>query len=158
MTTVQNGNTVTFHYKGTLNDGTQFDSSHDRNEPMTATTGQGQLIAGFETALTGMTAGETKTFTVASADAYGEPDSEAVTTLNRDVFPEDFPFTEGMAVPLMGPDGQQIMATLTEFNYDTVTANLNHPLAGQDITFELEVLTVEDTVESTDENTDEDTE
>ena len=72
MTTVTNGSTVTFHYKGTLEDGTQFDSSYDRNEPMTAKTGEGNLIAGFETALEGMTAGDTKTFTVESSEAYAE--------------------------------------------------------------------------------------
>jgi peptidylprolyl isomerase len=145
MTTVSNGSTVTFHYKGTLTDGTEFDSSYERSEPMTATTGQGNLIAGFETALTGMTAGETKTFTVECDDAYGQPDPEATTTLDRTVFPDDFPFEAGMAVPLQGPNGQQIMATLTEVNDTTVTADLNHPLAGQDLTFEIEVLTVEGT-------------
>ena len=71
MTTVQNGSTVTFNYKGTLDDGTEFDSSYNRNEPMTVTTGQGNLIAGFENALTGMTAGENKTFTIEASDAYG---------------------------------------------------------------------------------------
>ncbi len=144
MTTVANGSTVTFHYKGTLTDGTEFDSSYNRNEPMTATTGQGNLIAGFETALTGMTAGETKTFTVECDDAYGQPSPEAVTTLERTVFPDDFLFETGMTVPLQGPNGQ-VIATLTEINDTTVTADLNHPLAGQDLTFEIEVLTVEGT-------------
>jgi peptidylprolyl isomerase len=144
MTTVTNGSTVTFNYKGTLNDGTTFDSSYERNEPMTVTTGQGNLIAGFETALTGMTAGESKTFTVESADAYGDPNPEAFTTLERTVFPDDFPFESGMTVPLQGPNGQ-VIAKLTEITDTTVTADLNHPLAGQDLTFEIEVLTVEGT-------------
>ena len=144
LTTVTNGSTVTFHYKGTLNDGTTFDSSYERNEPMTATTGEGGLIAGFENALTGMTEGETKTFTVESADAYGDHNPEAFTELEKTVFPEDFPFETGMAVPLMGPDGQ-LMATLTEITDTTVTADLNHPLAGKDLTFEIEVITVKET-------------
>lgn len=145
MTTVTNGSTVTLHYKGTLNDGTQFDSSHERNEPMTVTTGQGNLIAGFENALTGMAAGETKTFTIEAAEAYGERNDEAKTTMPRNVFPDDFPFEQGMTVPLMGPGGQQVFGTLTEITDTEVTADLNHPLAGKDLTFEVEVLTVEET-------------
>ena len=143
MTTVTNGSTVTFNYKGTLKDGTTFDSSYERNEPMTTKTGTGNLIAGFEDALTGMTVGETKTFTVESADAYGDPNPEAITTLDKSMFPEDFPFTEGMPIPLTGPGGQQVVAKLVEVKGDTVTADLNHPLAGEDLTFEVEVLTVE---------------
>ena len=145
MTTVQNGSTVTFHYKGTLEDGTQFDSSYDRNEPMTATTGQGNLIAGFETALEGMTEGETKTFTVESSDAYGDRNEEATTTLDKSIFPDDFAFQLGMPLPLMGPDGQQVTAMLSEIQDDTVTADFNHPLAGKDLTFEIEVITVKET-------------
>ena len=145
MTTVQNGSTVTFHYKGTLEDGTQFDSSYDRNEPMTVTTGQGNLIAGFETALEGMTEGETKTFTVESSDAYGDRNEEATTTLDKSIFPDDFTFELGMPLPLMGPDGQQVTAMLSEIQDDTVTADFNHPLAGKDLTFEIEVITIKDT-------------
>jgi peptidylprolyl isomerase len=144
MTTVQNGSTVTLHYKGTLNDGTTFDSSFERNEPMTVTTGQGNLIAGFETALEGMTAGETKTFTIAAENAYGNPNPEAVTTMEKSAFPDDFPFEVGMTVPLMGPNGQ-VISTLTEVTDTEVTCDLNHPLAGKDLTFEVEVITVEET-------------
>jgi peptidylprolyl isomerase len=145
MTTVANGSTVTFHYKGTLEDGTQFDSSYDRNEPMTAKTGEGNLIAGFETALEGMTAGDTKIFTVESSEAYGDRNEEATTTLEKSIFPDDFPFDVGMPLPLMGPDGQQVTAMLSEVQETTVTADFNHPLAGKDLTFELELLTVEGT-------------
>ena len=144
MTTVQNGSTVTLHYKGTLNDGTTFDSSYERNEPMTVTTGQGMLITGFETAIEGMAVGETKTFTIEAADAYGDPNPEAVTTLEKTVFPDDFPFEVGMTVPLQGPNGQ-VISTLTEVTDTEVTCDLNHPLAGKDLTFEVEVVTVEET-------------
>ena len=144
MTTVQNGSTVTFHYKGTLEDGTQFDSSYERDQPMTATTGESGLIAGFETALTGMSAGETKTFTLEPAEAYGDHNPEAFTELEKSVFPEDFPFEAGMTVPLMGTNGQ-VMATLTEIADTTFKADLNHPLAGKVLTFEIEVLEVKET-------------
>ena len=144
MTTVQNGSTVTFHYKGTLEDGTQFDSSYESDQPMTATTGESGLIAGFETALTGMSEGETKTFTLEPAEAYGDHNPEAFTELEKSVFPEDFPFEAGMTVPLMGPNGQ-VMATLTEIADTTVKADLNHPLAGKVLTFEIDVLEVKET-------------
>jgi FKBP-type peptidyl-prolyl cis-trans isomerase 2 len=143
MTTVTNGNTVTLHYKGTLSDGTTFDSSHERNEPMTVTTGQGNLIPGFENALVGMAAGESKTFTIESVNAYGDTNPEAFATLERAAFPEDFPFETGMTIPLQGPHGQ-VSAILTEVTDTEVTCDLNHPLAGQDLTFEVEVITVED--------------
>jgi peptidylprolyl isomerase len=111
---------------------------------MTVTTGQGNLIAGFETALEGMTAGETKTFTIAAENAYGNPNPEAVTTMEKSAFPDDFPFEVGMTVPLMGPNGQ-VISTLTEVTDTEVTCDLNHPLAGKDLTFEVEVITVEET-------------
>ena len=144
MTTVQNGSKVTFHYKGTLADGTEFDSSYSREEPMTATAGQGTLIAGFDAALTGMSAGESKTFTVEAAEAYGEINPDATTELDKEIFPEDFEFTMGMKLPLTGPGGQNFLATLTEINDDTIIADLNHPLAGKDLTFQIEVVNVEE--------------
>ena len=92
MTTVQNGSKVTFHYKGTLKDGSEFDSSYNREEPMTTVAGQGNLIAGFEDALSGMSVGESKTFTVEAAKAYGERDPDATTELEKTIFPDDFEF------------------------------------------------------------------
>lgn len=141
-TTARAGSSVTLHYRGTLNDGTVFDSSHDRNEPMTVTLGAQQLIEGFETNLTGMTQGETKTFTLTPDEAYGDHDPEHTTQLNKSVFPENFDFTTGMTVPLTGPGGQPFLATITEIADQTVTADLNHPMAGKDLTFEVEVLSV----------------
>ncbi len=144
MTTTTNtgATTMTLHYHGTLEDGTVFDSSRDRNEPMTVTLGAGQLIAGFETNLDGMTEGDTKTFTLTPEQAYGDVDPNATTTLERSVFPDDFELTQGMTLPLNGPGGQPFLATITEINTTNVTADLNHPMAGKDITFEVEVLTV----------------
>jgi peptidylprolyl isomerase len=144
MTTITTtgGTTLTLHYHGTLDDGSVFDSSRDRNEPMTVTLGAGQLIEGFETELTGMTEGDTKTFTLAPDQAYGPRDPEATTNLERSMFPGDFEFTTGMTVPLTGPGGRPFIATITEINDTTVTADLNHPMAGKNLTFEVEVLTV----------------
>jgi peptidylprolyl isomerase len=150
-TTINPGDSVTLHYKGTLEDGTVFDSSHDRGEPITVTAGTGQLISGFDTALTGMGAGETKTFTVSPEEAYGPRDENATTTLNKSIFPDDFTFTENMTVPLQGPQGGPILATLTEITGDSIVADLNHPMAGKDLTFEVEVITIAST--TTDEET-----
>lgn len=144
-TTVTKGNVVTLHYRGTLDDGSEFDSSYKRDEPMTVTVGSGQLISGFDKALEGMTQGETKRFTLSPDQAYGEHNPEATTTLERSIFPEDFPLEKDMVVPLDGPGGRSYLATLTELNEDTVTADLNHPMAGKDLTFEIEVLEIETT-------------
>lgn len=141
--TIEAGNTVTLHYTGTLNDGTTFDTSHERNEPISVTVGAGQLIQGFNDALLGMEAGETKTFTLTPDQAYGDRNPEQQAELDRKVFPEDFEFSEGMTVPLTGPGGGHVLATLTEIRDDVVVADLNHPMAGKDLTFEVEVLTVE---------------
>jgi peptidylprolyl isomerase len=112
---------------------------------MTITLGSGQLIEGFEKALNGMTKGETKTLTLAPEEAYGDRDPNANVTLEKEVFPEDFEFTEGMNVSLTGPGGQPFVATITEIADENVTADFNHPMAGKDLTFEIEVLNIEET-------------
>ena len=140
--TVTQGSTVTLHYTGTLEDGTEFDTSRGREEPMTVAIGNGQLIQGFEDALTGMTEGETKTFTIPHNEAYGPRHQEQVTTLGKDIFPGDFQFAEGMTVPLTNQNNETFMVVLTEINENDVTADFNHPLAGKDLTFEVEVITV----------------
>ena len=142
-TTVETGDTITLHYKGTLDDGTEFDNSYERGEPIQVVTGAGQLIEGFDNALKGMASGETKTFTLNPSEAYGERDEEATTTLSRSVFPDEFEFTSGMTVPLSGPGGQPFIATVTEVTDTDIIADLNHPMAGKNLTFEVEVLTVE---------------
>ena len=136
--------TLSIHYVGTLEDGTVFDSSRERGEPMTVTTGAGQLIAGFDNALTTMEEGETKTFTLEPEDAYGHHDPTRTADLDRTMFPEDFEFETGMQIPLTGPGGMPVLSTLLETNDDTVTVDVNHPMAGKTLTFEVEVLNVED--------------
>jgi len=141
--TVSAGDTVTLHYKGTLTDGTQFDNSYERDEPMTVTVGQGQLIAGFDNAVQGMSEGETKTFTLATADAYGEREEGRTTVLTREAFPDDVELNEGNQIPLRGPDGSTFMATVATMDDTTVTFDLNHPMAGKDLTFEVNVLNID---------------
>lgn len=139
---IKKGTSVTLHYRGTLEDGNEFDSSYKRGEPMTITAGEGQLIAGFDDALLGMTKGQSKTVTIEPTEGYGPRDEEAVVSLEKTIFPEDLDLVEGMTVPLTGPGGQSFMARLTSVEDTTVTADLNHPMAGQDLTFEIEVVKI----------------
>jgi len=141
---VCDGNTVNVHYVGTLSDGTEFDNSRTRGEPITVVVGAGQLIAGFNDALIDMSEGETKTFTLAPDEAYGPRYDDRTTTLSRTLFPEDFVFEANMKIPLQGPEGP-VISTLLEAGEDEITLDLNHPMAGKDLTFEVEVLSIEDT-------------
>jgi|TARA_R110000851_G_scaffold200220_3_gene351375 peptidylprolyl isomerase len=140
--TVQDGSKVTLHYKGTYEDGTQFDSSYDRGEPMEVEVGAGQLIQGFNDALVGMSESETKTFTLGPADAYGDVNPDASAELPRTIFPEDFEFEEGQEIPLTTPGGQNVLATITEVKEESIMADLNHPMAGKTLTFEVEVVSL----------------
>jgi peptidylprolyl isomerase len=104
--------------------------------------GVGQLIPGMDAALDGMTTGETKTFTLEAEDAYGERSSDATTEIPTDSFPEEMELTEGLVVPLSGPEGN-LLATVTGVTDGVATFDLNHPLAGKALTFEVEILSVE---------------
>jgi len=152
--TVKTGDTVTLHYRGTFEDGTEFDSSHSRGEPITVTAGVGQLISGFDTALDGMTAGTTKTVTIPPEQAYGDKNPAAFTTLNRSLFPDGFEFVVDKTVPLMGSNGEPVMGTISELTDDEIIVDLNHPMAGKTLNFEIEVVSVTDAAE---EDTDDET-
>ncbi len=153
LTTATEGADATVHYRGTLvEDGSEFDNSHTRGEPITFTVGSGQMIPGFNNAVDGMTVGETKTVTLSPDQAYGDLNPEAKTTFPKSGFPDGVDLREGMAVPLRAPNGQTLIGRLTEFQEDTVTVDLNHPLAGQALQFEIELVEVTTTTTtSTDE-------
>ena len=153
LTTATAGATATVHYRGTLEDGSEFDNSHTRGEPLTFTVGSGQMIPGFDSAVDGMTIGETLTITLTPDQAYGEVNPEAQTTFPKSGFPEGVELVEGMPVPLKTPTGQTAIGRLTEQQEDTATIDLNHPLAGQTLQFEIELVGVTTTTTSTDEET-----
>jgi peptidylprolyl isomerase len=138
--TVATGNVVELHYKGSFPDGTLFDSSYDRGQSIEVTVGNGQLIAGFETALIGMSEGQTKTISLSPDEAYGPTNPEAFNTVSRDQFPSDYAFAEGAPVQGATEDGRPIFATISSFTNEEVTLNLNHPLAGKDLNFEIELV------------------
>ena len=141
--TVEKGNTVSVHYKGTFDDGTEFDSSYTRDEPISFTVGSGQMIQGFDDAVVGMFTGDTKTITLEPEDAYGEADPERTTEMPSSAFPADFDLSQGANVPLMGPGGQHMLGTVKENTAGTVLIDLNHPMAGKDLTFEINLVNID---------------
>ena len=140
--TAMDGSSVKVHYRGTLNDGTVFDSSYDRGETITFTIGAGQMIPGFDSAVNGMTLGEKKTVNLKPEQAYGDRIDEAVRDVPKTSFPDDFEFNNG--VPVEGNvNGNAVRGIIEEVNEDSVTIDFNHPMAGRDLNFEIELVDVD---------------
>ena len=141
MTAAKSGDSVKVHYTGSLDDGTIFDSSRDR-EPLEFTIGSNMVIPGFENAVTDMEPGATKTITIASADAYGPRNPELVHQLERSQIPEGVELTPGAPLQAEGPNGETVLLTVVEVSETNVTLDANHPLAGRDLTFEIELVSI----------------
>ena len=135
----RNGLFVSVDYKGTLGNGEVFDSSHGR-PPLEVQIGADQLIKGFEDALLGMSVNEKKTFTLGPEEAYGLRDDSQLRSFSRSEIPPGMNPEVGQTIGLSAPDGHHIPATITEVTAEQVTIDLNHPLAGQSLTFEIEVV------------------
>ena len=135
-----NGNTVKVHYTGKFDD-TVFDSSKDR-EPLEFTIGKGQLIKGFEGAVVGMSEKESKTVTIPSDEAYGPHRNELVFRVPRGNFPPDIEPREGVILTIKQPDGNSVDVLVVEVTPEAVTLDANHPLAGKDLTFDIELMEV----------------
>lgn len=142
MTIATTGNLVSVHYRGTLEDGTEFDNSYSRGEPISFTVGAGQMISGFDTAVNGMTAGEKKDVTLNPSDAYGESNPEAVQSFPRTSFPEELKVEVGTPVEARTPEGQPVRAFISGFDGEDVQVDFNHPLAGKTLNFEIELVDV----------------
>lgn len=140
MSGAKSGDTVKVHYKGTLTDGTVFDSSEGR-DPLEFDLGSGQLIAGFEAAVDGMQAGETREIEIASGDAYGPHRDDMVMNVPRSQLPAEMEPEVGMRLQA-GQDEQQLVVTVTGVADDEVTLDANHPLAGQDLKFEITLIEI----------------
>lgn len=132
---------VKVHYTGTLDDGTVFDSSRD-GEPLEFCVGSGQVIRGFDEAVVDMSSGETKTVRVSAPDAYGLRNEDLVATVNRSKFPAGMELTPGLHLQMKKPDGMILNVLVTRIAEDEVTLDANHPFAGKDLTFEIEVLEI----------------
>ena len=140
MPEVTEGNTVKVHYTGRLDDGTEFDSSVG-GEPLEFTIGQGQMIPGFERGVVGMELGETRTVIIAADQAYGIYRPEGVIEVERSQIP--LPDLEvGMQLQGPGPGGRPTHMKVIELTDDKVKLDANHPLAGKDLTFEIEVVEI----------------
>ena len=136
----QSGDTVRVHYTGTLVDGTEFDTSRGR-DPISFTIGEGTVIPGFETAVGDLEVGSTTTVTIPAAEAYGERQDEARQQVPIEAFEGNVP-QAGWGVELQAPDGQRVNAMVAEVTEEYVVLDFNHPLAGQDLTFDLELVQI----------------
>lgn len=140
---MEKGKTVRVHYTGTLDDGTVFDSSLDR-EPLEFQVGAGQMIPGFDNAVLEMELGEKKTVHIPAAEAYGEYDERNIVSIPRENFPgaENAPL--GVQIALKNASGQMFPAVIKQVTDTEVIVDLNHELAGKDLNFEIEVVEVLD--------------
>jgi len=141
MTQAKAGDTVRIHYTGTLDDGEVFDSS-EGGEPLTFTLGEGEVIAGFDTAVTGMAAGDKKTVTIPAAEAYGEPQDEMVLQVGRDQLPPGLDPEDGDSLVMQTGDGMELPVMVREVTDEYVVLDANHPLAGEALTFEIELVEI----------------
>jgi len=138
----RNGDTVEVHYTGKLADGTIFDTSIG-GDPIEFTLGKGDMIPGFEKAVLGMKVGEKKTITIPSDEAYGPRLDNMVIEVPRERLPSDLTPEVGMQLVMAAPDGSTIPVTIVEVTDNTtVTLDANHPLAGKDLTFDVELVKI----------------
>lgn len=141
MTQVKTGDTVGIHYTGTLLDGTTFDSS-DGRDPLEFEVGSGQIITGLDEALPGMSVGDKKTVEVPCAEAYGPINPEMRQAVPREGIPDDVPLDIGTQLNVQTPEGQAMQVMVVAVDEATVTIDANHPLAGQDLKFDIEVMSI----------------
>ncbi|MFN2287011.1 MAG: peptidylprolyl isomerase [Chromatocurvus sp.] len=141
MSQAKSGDTVKIHYSGTLTDGTQFDSSEGR-DPLEFALGAGAVIPGFEKAVEGMAVGESKSVTIDPDDAYGPRHDQLVQQVPNTALPEDVEPAVGMQLQGQSPEGQVMNLTVTAIEDDAITVDANHPLAGEPLTFDIELVEI----------------
>lgn len=141
MAKAKDGDTVRVHYTGKFQDGTVFDSSVN-HDPLEFTIGDGQLIPGFEQAVIGMNPGETKTQEVPSDLAYGPHREELVLEVDRDKIPPDINPTVGQQLQMSSRDGRSTTVVVSAVTEKTVSLDANHPLAGKDLIFDIELVEI----------------
>ena len=137
---IQMGNVVSVHYTGKLTDGEMFDSSEGR-DPLTFQMGSGQIIPGFETALVGKNVGDKVTINIQPNEAYGQIREDLIVKVNKSQLPGEV--HEGMSLQAQSDDGQSVNVIVTEIHDDHVMIDGNHPLAGKELVFDIEVVSVQ---------------
>jgi len=143
MTNVENGSFVSFDYKGTLDNGKVFDTSANR-QPLEFKMGAGHVIKGLEENLLGMALNEKKTFTVSPENGFGERNEELNQSFSKSELPPDSDPKPGQIIGVETQEGHQIPATITEVHDDTFSVDMNHPLAGRSLTFDVEIVGISD--------------
>lgn len=141
MQQVKSGDTVKVHYHGRLTDGTTFDSSAGR-EPLQFEVGNGDVIPGFENGVMGMTVGDKKNIQIPVDEAYGPKNPDMIVALPASEFPEDLELEVGMRLNMTNSEGHVIPVVVTEIGQENVTLDANHPLAGEDLVFDIELVEI----------------
>ena len=142
MVQAKTGDKISVHYTGKLTDGTLFDSSTER-EPLEFEIGSGMVIKGFDEGVTGMAIGEKKTVYIPAAEAYGDMNPEHMAVFNKAEIPSDIPYEVGMQLNMHQDGSGQVMpVTVVEVTDLTITLDANHPLAGKDLIFDLELVSI----------------
>ncbi len=139
--TIEAGNQISVHYTGTFEDGEIFDSSQGR-DPLSFEVGAGQMIQGFDEAVVGMKNGESKRITLAPEEAYGPRNEELLIDIPNSNFPEDMKLEVGMMLQMSNQEGQPVPATVAEINEESVKMDVNHPMAGKTLNFEIEIIDI----------------
>ncbi|MCG2617259.1 peptidylprolyl isomerase [Terrimonas sp. NA20] len=142
MQQVKSGDKVKVHYHGRLTSGETFDKSEGR-EPLEFEVGSGMVIKGFDDGVTGMTVGEKKTIEIPFLEAYGPKNPEMVIDMPKDRFPADMQVEVGMPLGMSDGQGNQYQVVVTEIKDDVIILDANHPLAGKDLIFDLELVDIE---------------
>jgi FKBP-type peptidyl-prolyl cis-trans isomerase 2 len=141
MQQVKNGDKVKVHYHGRFTDGTTFDSSEGR-EPLEFTVGEGNVIKGFDEGVMGMSIGDKKTVSIQAGDAYGDKNEDMLVEFPKEQFPPDMNPEVGMQLNMTNGNGQVILVTIVEVKEDSVILDANHPLAGKDLVFDIELVSI----------------
>lgn len=141
MAQVKSGDKIKVHYHGRLTNGETFDSSEGR-DPLEFEVGSGMVIKGFDDGVTGMAVGEKKTINIPFMEAYGPRNPEMVINMPKDRFPQDMELELGMPLVMSDGQGQQFQVTIVEIEEAAVKLDANHPLAGQDLVFDLELVEI----------------